>query len=189
MVARERLLTADDLWELSHDPANEGRRWELSEGELIEMAPSTGEHGGLTFRAALVVGAPIDQMKIGYVTGAETGYILHRDPEKGDTMRAPDLGFILYERLPEGLEKKYIPVAPDFALEVISTHDRAGAIEKKVQEYLRYGTRLIWLVYPDLHTVVVHTPNATKRYGIGDTLDGAEVIPNLSVRVRDLFAV
>ena len=45
---QERLYTAEDLWNLSHLPENEAKRLQLIEGEIYEMAPTGGEHGGIT---------------------------------------------------------------------------------------------------------------------------------------------
>lgn len=188
MVIRERLYTADDLWVLSHSPEYAATRLELSEGRLIEMAPAGWEHGEFTFDIGLVVGGFIRHNKLGSVTTAETGYILFRNPDGKDIVRAPDLGFVRAERLPkEGVTKGYVPFAPDLAIEVVSPGDSAADIEQKVLEYLKYGTRLVWVFYPDSQTVLQHTPDGTKRYSRDDTLDGGEVLPGFKLNLATLF--
>jgi Uma2 family endonuclease len=78
---------------------------------------------------------------------------------------------------PEGLSDGYAPFAPDLAVEVVSPNDSAEDIEKKVIEYLRYSTRMVWVFYPTTQTVVVDTPQGTQRLDTDGTLDGGDVLP------------
>src|SRR5512142_1958221 len=89
MATREKLLTLDNLWELSHDGS--ARRRELVKGELIEMAPAGGLHGIIAMRLGQYILAYVDKHDLGFVTAAETGYILTENPL---TVRAPDVGFV-----------------------------------------------------------------------------------------------
>ncbi|MEO8394955.1 MAG: Uma2 family endonuclease, partial [Chloroflexota bacterium] len=125
---------------------------------------------------------------LGYTTAAETGYILFKNPTGKDTVVAPDVGFISKQRLPQGLPKGYIPVAPDLAVEVVSPGDRADEIDQKVVLYLRYGTRLIWMVYPKTKTVIAHTANGIQRFDINDTLEGGDVLPGFKMAIREIFS-
>jgi len=188
MIVQEKFYTAKEFWELSNLPENENKRLELSEGELIEMPPAGGKHGGIVFQIGLPIGQHVREHKLGYVTAAETGYVLHVNPDGKDTVRAADLGFVAASRLPDGLPGGHIPFAPDFAVEVVSPSDRADQIEKKVTEYLQYGTRLLWIVYPATKTVVVYTSTSMRRFESGETLDGADVLPGLTLPVNDISA-
>src|SRR5215213_2861973 len=138
MVVRENLYTADDLWELSHSTEYEGKRLELSEGELIEMSPSGGKHGGIAIRFGRLVDEHVENNALGYTTAAETGYILFKNPNGKDTVRAPDVGFVAAHRLPDGLPDGFVPLAPDLAVEVVTPNDRADEIEGKLRDYLKY---------------------------------------------------
>lgn len=185
---QEKLYTAEDLWELSHRPENDSKRFELSEGILIEMSPAGGKHGGIALDLGSFVRSHVKEHNLGYTTAAETGYILFKNPNGKDTVRAPDVGFVAAARLPEGLPDGYIPFAPDLAIEVVSPGDSADEIEEKVNEYLRYGTRLVWVFYPKTKTVVAHTPTSMKRLDINGTLDGGDVLPGFRLAVREVFA-
>lgn len=189
MVAREPFYTADDLWEISHDPTNEGWRFELSEGMLIKGLLSGGKHGRLVSRLARRIGNFVEQHKLGETTAAETGYILFKNPTGKDIVRAPDVGFVAAARVPEGgMPDGYFPGAPDLAVEVISPNDEADEIQLKVTQYLKYGTRMVVLAYPKSQTIVVHTPTTTYILDIDDTLDGGDVLPGFRLPVRDIFA-
>jgi Uma2 family endonuclease len=189
MAIPERIYTADDLWELSHSSEYEGKRLELSEGELIEMAPSGGKHGGIAIRYGRFVDEYVEDNALGYTTAAETGYILFKNPTGKDTVRAPDVGFVAAHRLPDGLPDGFVPLAPDLAVEVVSPTDSADDIQSKLNDYLKYGVRMTVFVYPKSKTVNVHTPGKTIILTIDDTLDGADVLPGFKLAVRDIFPV
>lgn len=187
MVVREQLYTADDLWRLSHDPEYDAMRLELSEGNLIIMPPAGGKHGALSGKLFVYVYNHVLLHHLGYATAAETGYILHREASGKDTVRAPDVGFVRAERLPEGLPDGYIPVAPGLAIEVASPNESGDAIQDKVLDYLRYGTRAVWYFYPKSHTVNIHTSEGTHTLTEADMLDGGDILPGFTLAVRDVF--
>jgi len=184
----ERLYTAGELWELSHQPENRGKRLELIEGAIYEMPPTGGEHGGITLDLGAVIRSHVKANDLGYTTAAETGYILYKNPNGRDTVVAPDVGFISKERLPDGLPKSYIPAPPDLAVEVVSPGDSADEIDQKVVLYLRSGTRLVWVWYPKTKTVIAHTPTSVQRLDLDDTLDGGDVLPGFRLAVREIFS-
>ncbi len=70
MVTQERLYTVEDLWELSHLPENEGKRFRLIEGVLYEMSPTGWLHGDLTSLLNFHVLGHVLAHKLGRVTGA-----------------------------------------------------------------------------------------------------------------------
>lgn len=187
MVVREKFYTADDLWELSHLSEYAEMRLELSEGYLIIMSPAGGKHGGLTSDIHNPIYQHVKKHKLGYVTAAETGYILHKNPSGKDTVRAPDVGFVSAERLPEGLPDGFIPFAPDLAIEVASPNESGDDIQDKVLDYLRYGTRAVWYFYPKSRTVNVHTAGGTRTLTENEELDGGDVLPGFRLLVRDVF--
>ena len=110
MVQQSIRLTAEDLLRRPDDDM----RTELVRGELRQMAPAGGEHGGLAGKLHFRVSLFIHNEHLGGMTFiADTGFILRRDP---DTVRAPDFAFIRPERLPDGpLPIGYVPIAPDLA--------------------------------------------------------------------------
>lgn len=184
MNTQTELLSAADLWEISHLPDNAGRRFELINGELLEMSPAGGEHGGIAAAILAYVWNFVIPRRLGYVTTAETGYSLTGD---GLNVVAPDVGFVSMTRL-EKLPPGYIPLVPDLAVEVISPNDRAGDVQKKVLKYLEVETPLLWLVYPESRTVVVHANRQVTTLGVDDTLDGGTILPEFTLAVHDIFA-
>lgn len=151
------------------------------------MPLSNALRGFYGAKLAMFVTSCVKPHKLGYVTAAKTGYILDL-PGKGDTVRAPDVGFIRHEQLPNGMpETGYIPAPPDLAIEIVSPNDAADEIEAKIQDYLAGGTRLIWYLYPKTRTLHVITVAGAIRLGENDTLDGGDVLPGFTLALKELF--
>jgi Uma2 family endonuclease len=126
-------------------------RCELVRGQLKMMSPAGFEHGAIVAQITGPFQVFVRQHDLGIVTGAETGFYIERDP---DTVRAPDLGFLKKDRLPESRVRAFFPGAPDLAVEVVSPDDRKREVLAKVQNWLETGCTLVWVVDPDKRTLV-----------------------------------
>ena len=72
----------------------------------------------------------------------------------------------------------------------MSPHDLAYDVQGKVEEYLRAGVRLVWIIYPTHQAASAFRPDApgvTLRPV--DELDGAPVLPGFRVRLAELCAL
>ena len=187
MTLLTQTYTAEDLWELSGEPDYAGLRLELSEGELIVMSPAGGSHGVIALRLGRFMGDFVEAQQLGFVFGAETGFVLDTGTGGAYTVRAPDVAYVSRDRLPGGAPDRFVPLAPDLAVEVVSPNDRADEVNRKLLDYLRYNTRLVWLVYPATHTIVVHDGAAARVLGENDLLDGGAVLPGFTLPVKRVF--
>ena len=178
-----RPMTAEELLRL---PTGMGERYELISGELKTMSPAGSRHGRIAMRIGSRLEQVVDRDKLGATFTAETGFVLSRNP---DTVRAPDAAFVAAARVPAGgLPEGYFPGAPDLAVEVISPSEAAAEIQSKVTEYFAAGSRLVWIVYPNVRQVVVYrTARASLALSADDTLDGGDLLPGFSCRVSELF--
>jgi Uma2 family endonuclease len=165
---------------------DDGLRHELIRGELTVMTPAGSEHGKIAGSVAILLGAHVRAKQLGEVLVAEPGFLIARNP---DTVRAPDVAFISKEHVPaSGLPKGYAPFAPDIAVEVLSPSDAQVDVEEKVDQWLKAGAALVWVVNPRGRTVTVHRSGRDPRVlRENDVLGGEEVCPGFSVRVADLF--
>lgn len=185
-MLRERLITVEDLWRLSHQAESDSHRLELSEGILIEMPPAGSKHGVIIFQLAGRIFNHIEIHDLGYGTGAETGFVLFRSADGKDTVRAPGIGFVAKVRLPDGIPDGYIPFAPDLAVEVVSPNDD---LDWKITQCLKYGTRRVWVLYPKSRRLKVYTPQTVVSLEKNDILDGEDVLPGFRIKVADIFNV
>ncbi len=83
--------------------------------------------------------------------------------------------------------RSFCPVPPDLAVEIVSPNDRFSDVQAKVREYLAAGTRLVWVVWPEGRSVIVHGADGVVELGPEDVLSGADVLPGFEVRVGQLF--
>jgi Uma2 family endonuclease len=75
------------------------------------------------------------------------------------------------------------------AAEVVSPNDSADEVQAKVTDYLAAGARLVWVVHPKTKTVTEYKSlDEVRVLTEDDSLDGGDVVPGFSMKVRDLFA-
>lgn len=183
MTTTKMLLTADDLLAMPND----GKRYELIRGELVEIPPTSHEHSRVAMRFSRRIGNFVEEHNLGHDVAAETGVNVERNP---DTVRAPDYGFFSYERVAEQpATRGYAEVIPDLALEVVSPNDRQPEVDAKTQMWLDAGVRLALVAYPETKEVHAHHDDGSVvRYGVGDTVVGDPVLPGFVCSVDDVFA-
>src|SRR5439155_5626168 len=112
-----RPITAEQLLEMGIN-----QRHELVKGEVRMMAPSGFEHGVIIVKLKRLLANFVEEHKLGFVAGAETGYTVERHP---DTVRGADVSFVSAARVPPGpLTKKFGEGAPGLAVEAVSPDGR-----------------------------------------------------------------
>jgi Uma2 family endonuclease len=180
-MATTKLMTAEELWELQ-----EPGRYALIRGELIQMAPAGGIHGEYGMNIGSLLWTHARQTGAGKVYNADTGYLLARDP---DELVSPDVAFVRADRLPPEQEReRFMPLAPDLAVEIVSPSDRSSDVDAKVIEYLGAGTQLVLVVQPRSRTVTAYTPDRNARvYTEADTISMRDVVPDFELAVADIF--
>lgn len=150
------------------------------------MTPAGFEHGRITINISSPLDRFVKERGLGVVTTAETGFQIDRDP---DTVRAPDVGFILADRVPPETITGFFQGAPDLAVEVLSPNDRASAVTAKVQDWLAAGCRAVWVVDPGTKSVAVYRSlDQIVVLSRSDSLTGNDVLPDFRLSVAEIFA-
>jgi Uma2 family endonuclease len=181
-IASPAALTADDLLGLS---SPRGERYELVDGSLSIKEPPGAPHGWVEGNVGFWLSAHVRERELGRVLVGDAGFVTR--PDEG-TVRAPDIAFISYGRLPRGsLPEGFSRIAPDLAVEIGSPGDGAREIASKVREWLRFGVTAVWIVDPARRRVRVVTREGETVVEEGDTLRGGEAVPGFAVAVADLF--
>lgn len=181
-LAPHSILTAEQLLLVPGD-----QRCELVKGELISMAPAGFDHGAIISNLQFLLVQHVKKHRLGVVLGAETGFLLARNP---DTVRAADIAFVTAVRVPAGPRPEgYFPGAPDLAVEVVSPRDTLADVEDKVDDYLKAGSSLVWVINPRRRTVTVHRPNQPPTLLRDmDTLADDTIIAGFACAVSEIFA-
>jgi Uma2 family endonuclease len=174
-------MTAQELLQYSHEPYKQ----ELIEGRLYEMEPPGAEHGQVSTTVGMML---FEHARgLGVVFTSEVGFKLASDP---DTVRAPDVAFIVADRVPDaGIPAGYWPGPPDLAIEVVSPNDARSDVEGKALHWLAAGTRAVVVLDPPLRTATVYRSRSDIRVLADDEpLDLDDVVPGFAPRTGDLFA-
>lgn len=189
MVLRQRIYDIDDLWQLVHQADNDAIRYELIDGELIEMSPPGGRHGQLQVRLGHFLYTFAEANELGIVT-VESGY---HPPDNRLTLLSPDVAFVSHARAPQPFPEKYIPLMPDLAIEVVSPSNSRKEVNRKTQIYLSNGSQLVWIVQPRRECVEVCRRNekhgmTRKIVAANETLSGEHVLPGFELELNRLFS-
>ena len=165
---------------------DDGHHYEIINGELIDMGNSGALHGYVCSLALAVLAGYILPKKLGVILDSSTAFKM-----KNGNKRSPDIAFFAKERL-QGmavLPSGYLEGAPDLAVEVLSPGNTVEEIEDKLTEYFENGSRLVWVIHPTQHYVLVYrsAQEPDRLLKEKDSLDGEEVIPGFSLAIADLF--
>lgn len=180
----KQLMTADDLWAMPEVP---GKRFELVDGELVEVPGAGAVHNLIVRLLARLLDEFMLGQDLGVVCTDGTSYVLRRQP---DQVRIPDVSFVSWERVPEtGVPVGYWPMPPDLAVEIVSPEDRATEVREKAHDYVAAGVRAVWILWPHDRSVTVYAGGSTDELGPEDTLSGGDLLPGFQVLIGDLFAV
>ncbi len=169
-------MTDEQFFQLCQD--NRDLRFERnSNGDILIMPPTGGETGNRNIEIAYQVQAWSRQNKLGIAFDSSTGFKL---PNKAD--RSPDASWIPLEKwnnLTPQQRQKFLPLCPDFVIELRSPSDSLKTLQNKMIEYLENGTKLGWLINPKTKQVEVYRQG--KDVEILDnpkTLSGEDILPD-----------
>lgn len=177
---KARTYTVEEFMSLPDD----GKRYELIEGELKEMPGPNHKHGIITSRLIMALGNFLaSQGQSPDLALTNMAFELAKK-----TAPIPDVAFITAERAAGDDLSKAFSGPPDLAIEIMSPTDKWSEVINKVKLYQRYQTRLIWVVDPFDQGVFVYQLGHPRRTLLAeDELTGEDVIPGFSLAVQALF--
>jgi Uma2 family endonuclease len=177
------LYTADDLFRMGEDA-----RFELIEGELVEMPSPLFGHGRTSGDLVSEFRAFIRQHRLPLDYAVEASYLFAQDP---DTVLTPDVSVISGADVPLAMQETgFQPVVPLLVVEVVSPSNRPAEIRRKVAIYLTAGVKLVWIVDKRQHGASVYRVDGSRtplREAAGDALDGEDVLPGFRLPLAELF--
>ncbi len=128
-----------------------------SQGDIIIMPPTGWETGNKNAEITIQLGIWAKQDGRGKSADSSTGYIL----PNGATI-SPAASWILKERLEKvspAKRRKFLPIAPDFVIELRSQSDSLQKLKDKMQEYIENGVSLGWLIDATRRKIYVYSSN------------------------------
>lgn len=178
-------LTDDEFFELCQ--INRDLRLErTAKGDIIVMAPAGGETSNRNSSIAGQLYIWTKKDGTGAAFDSSAGFKLPNGAE-----RSPDAAWVSHERLAQltpAQKKKFIPLCPDFVIELMSPTDSLVATKAKMVEYMENGARLGWLIHADARKLYVYRQGAP----IEELLDVREIsgdpeLPGFSLDLRDIW--
>ena len=166
--------------------SGEEKRYEVVQGELLEMANSGMEHGYIACQLVVALGLFLRENKLGAIFDSSTAFTL-----KSGNRRSPDVSFVAKARL-QGMNRPpqgFFQGSPDLVVEILSPGNTVEGMHQKIVEYFENETRLVWVIHPEEKFVLVyHAPEPDQFLRSGDTLEGEDILPAFTLQVEELFA-
>ena len=167
--------------------ANRDLRLERSpNGELIIMPPTGGTTGKRNAKLITYFVNWNDQMQLGEVFDSSTAFRL-----PNGSNRSPDVAWVSRDRwqsLTSEQQDSFLPLCPDFVVELRSESDSLKSLQDKMQEYLENSLLLGWLIDIQNQTVEVYLPQ--ESYEVlqkPSLLKGELVLPYFSINLDFLW--
>jgi Uma2 family endonuclease len=188
IILRGPLITAftdEEFFQFCQD--NPDLRVErTAEGEIIFMSPagflSSAHSGEVHFQLTLWN----KQTRLGRVGESSAAFVL---PDKATL--SPDVSWLslaTWAKVPVADRNKFLPVCPEFVVEVKSPSDRITTLHAKMEQWLRNGVQLGFLLNTDNETAYVYRPGQPMQevQGYDNELSGEPLLPGFVLDLRPL---
>lgn len=177
-------LTSEQFFQLCR--ANPDLRMERTAGgELIVMPPTGWGTGHRNIKLTTQLQNWAEQNGTGLAFDSSTGFHL---PNGAD--RSPDAAWVKRERIaaisPD--PDQFLPLCPDFVVELRSASDSLISLQNKLQEYMDNGALLGWLIDPQNQQVEIYRQNQSKEVRQNPTcLSGENVLPGFVIDLQQIL--
>jgi Uma2 family endonuclease len=159
-----------------------------SKGQLVIMSPSGSLTGNIHFKIYSAFVRWHDKNEhTGYIFDSSAGFRL---PD--NSVFAPDAAFVAknrWESLTEEQQKKFAPLTPDFIIEVRSESDSLKQLKAKMNDWIKNGCRLAWLIDPVEKKAYIYKPDnsVTTVDSFNTKLTGEAVLPGFELELSKLL--
>lgn len=182
MIAPRTVLTYRDYAALPND----GRRYELHEGELSVTPAPGATHQRVILKLVVALEAYVRARRLGEVFVAPFDVIL-----SDTTVVQPDIMYVATDRSAR-VSERGIEGAPTLAVEILSPSSRGVDRDTKLRLYAGYGVPWYWIVDPESRVVEVYKL-AAGSYTLsarvaGDEALSAKPLPDLALPAASLWA-
>lgn len=155
-------------------------------GELVIMSPTGGETGAWNSELSADLVVWNRQKSLGKTFDSSTGFSL-----PNGAGRSPDAAWISLEKwndLTPEERRGFLPLCPDFVMELLSPSDSWLKGMTKMEEYMENGCRLGWLIDPQGKRVAVYrTGKSVEVLQTPSTLSGENVLEGFVLSLSVLW--
>ncbi len=187
-------LNVNDVFSLSDEQfyklsaQNRDLRFErTARGELVIMSPvgSGGSKRNAELSGQLWLWNR--ETGLGHVFDSSGGFVL-----PNGAIRSPDASWLTrlrWDALTGEQKEKFLPLCPDFVVELRSATDELKPLQQKMQEYLDNGLRLGWLINPQEQRVEIYRPGrAFEVFQSPGSMSGEEVLPGFVLDLQGILS-
>jgi len=157
-----------------------------SKGEIIVMPPTGWETSDKNAEIIMQLRIWAKQDGRGKSTDSSGGYVL-----PNGAVMSPDASWILNERLekiPPAKRRKFLPLAPDFVIELRSTSDSLKKLQEKMEEYIQNGVSLGWMIDVKNKKIHVYQANAETQILENPTeISGEPILKDFVLNVQEIW--
>ncbi len=159
-IETERPVSDDEFWEFC--AANPDSHVEREpNGDIVIMPPAGGETGHRNMEISYQLTRWSHTDGRGAAFDSSTNFIL-----PNGAARSPDAAWIMRNRLArltKQQKQRFLPLCPDFIVELRSPSDRLPRLKAKMEEWIENGAQLGWLIDADHRTIHVYRPGASPE--------------------------
>ena len=165
-------------------PYDEGRQWELLEGELIDMPSPTFRHQKIVAKLLVSLTNYLELQTLGDVVPDVEFALTNR------TRLHPDLAIFVGEDW-RGIDFDKLPIAipPAIAIEVISPSERTADSMRKIGAYLKRGVLEVWHIFPLDSAATVYTSDSPMAIFADQDRLSSLLLPGWSVELSGLLKI
>jgi Uma2 family endonuclease len=154
------------------------------------------KEGAVSEESAFISGELIFQLRL-WLQSNRVGVIFNGTSEQAfqcfdflpNQLRRPDAAFVRRPWKGQFLSKEgYTKDVPELIAEVVSPSDRVYDVEQRIGEFLRAGTKLVWVINPKTRSAkVIHPDGVEWPIPETGTLEGEDILPGLSIPLASIL--
>jgi len=181
-------LSADDVLQIPVPGRLRG--YELENGELVEVGLVSPPHGCIAAKVAHDLLRHVEDNAVAGRVYVEAGCVLALGHD-AERLRGPDVSYLSEHTLREGggePTRGWFRLVPDLVVEVDSPGRRPPVEQRRIQDYLDAGVRLLWIIHSEANSATVYRDDGTARLlRVSESFDGETVLPGFRLPLSRLF--
>jgi Uma2 family endonuclease len=157
-------------------------------GDLVVVPPTGGTSSRKNFNLTQQLGNWVEaNLNLGEGFDSNVLFVLPNGAK-----RSPDASWVerrRWDALSQQQQDGYVPLCPDFVVELRSPTDALEELQMKMQEYMDNGARLGWLINPqDRQVEIYRQGQQVEVLQTPLTLSGEDVLPDFRLNLQRIFA-